>query len=229
MWRKTIIPTYRLWLHGLYGPWCPLSPKRPINIISLSLRHHGGCGWPGSRWTSVHQQPSDWFNHCIVMFPCREINGSLHLQGPYASSQPQYEFQPCDHRTCVSPVSLGRLLLYSTFFSSMQLQAFRHFHLFMSVLASVSAPLSGSVDLFFYASVFRRQRHFWGTHRSGLKFGMMYPDHIRNQLDLHHVLFIFLILAQLQNLRFRNIFWRTYGRYGLKFGIWHGDVSWPPS
>ena len=32
---------YRLWLHGLYGllygPRCPLSPKRPINLISLSL------------------------------------------------------------------------------------------------------------------------------------------------------------------------------------------------
>ena len=151
MWRKIIIPMYRLWLHGLYGlygPRSPLSPKRPINIISLSLRH-GGCRWPGSRWMSAHQQPSNWFNHCIVMFPCREINGSLHLHGPYASSQPQYEFQPCDHRTCVSPVSLWRLLLYSTFFLWCNLQAFRHFHLFMSVLASVSAPLSGSVDLFF--------------------------------------------------------------------------------
>ena len=32
---------YRLWLHGLYGllygPRCPLSPKRLINLISLSL------------------------------------------------------------------------------------------------------------------------------------------------------------------------------------------------
>ena len=34
------IPMYRLWLHslyGLYGPRCPLSPKRPINLISLSF------------------------------------------------------------------------------------------------------------------------------------------------------------------------------------------------
>ena len=40
MWGKIIIPMYRLWLHGLYGlygPWCPLSAKRPINLISLSL------------------------------------------------------------------------------------------------------------------------------------------------------------------------------------------------
>ena len=97
--------------------WTPMSTvpqKADKHNLSISLHHHGGCGWPGSRWTSVHQQPSDWFNHCIVMFPCREINGSLHLHGPYASSQPQYEFQPCDHRTCVSPVS--RLLLCSTFF-----------------------------------------------------------------------------------------------------------------
>ena len=38
MWGKIIIPMYRLWLHGLYGlyrPWCPLSPKRLINLISL--------------------------------------------------------------------------------------------------------------------------------------------------------------------------------------------------
>ena len=90
--------------HDFRVPW----------LVPAVLRHHGGCGWPCSRWTSVHQQPSDWFNHCIVMFPCREINGSLHLHGP--SSQPQYEFQPCDHRTCVSSVSLGRLLLHYIFF-----------------------------------------------------------------------------------------------------------------
>ena len=37
MWGKIIIPMYMLWLHSLYGPRCPLSPKRPINLISLSL------------------------------------------------------------------------------------------------------------------------------------------------------------------------------------------------
>ena len=39
MWGKIIIPMYRLCLQGLYwlyGPWCPLSPKRPINLISVS-------------------------------------------------------------------------------------------------------------------------------------------------------------------------------------------------
>ena len=30
---------YRLWLLGLYGPRCPLSPKRPINLTSLSHMH----------------------------------------------------------------------------------------------------------------------------------------------------------------------------------------------
>ena len=40
MWGKILIPMYRLWLnslYGLYGPRCPLSSKRPINLISLSL------------------------------------------------------------------------------------------------------------------------------------------------------------------------------------------------
>ena len=40
MWGKIIILMYMLWLHslyGLYGPRCPLSPKRLINLISLSL------------------------------------------------------------------------------------------------------------------------------------------------------------------------------------------------
>ena len=43
MWGKIIIPMYRLWLnglYGLYGPRCPLSSKRPINLISLSLSRH---------------------------------------------------------------------------------------------------------------------------------------------------------------------------------------------
>ena len=35
-----MIPIYKLWLHGLYGlygPRCPLSPEKPINIITHSL------------------------------------------------------------------------------------------------------------------------------------------------------------------------------------------------
>ena len=53
MWGKIIIPMYRLWLHGLYGlygPRCLLSPKRPINLISLSwlydLNPNLDCGTP---------------------------------------------------------------------------------------------------------------------------------------------------------------------------------------
>ena len=40
MWGKIIIPIYRLWLHGLYGlygPRCPLSSKRPINLIYIYI------------------------------------------------------------------------------------------------------------------------------------------------------------------------------------------------
>ena len=39
-WGKIMIPLYRLWLHGLYGLHrhrCPLSPKRPLNLITHSL------------------------------------------------------------------------------------------------------------------------------------------------------------------------------------------------
>ena len=40
MWGKMMIPMYRLWLHGLYGlygPRCPLSPERLLNLITHSL------------------------------------------------------------------------------------------------------------------------------------------------------------------------------------------------
>ena len=36
-WGKIMIPTYRLWLHSLYGPRCLLSPERPLNLITHSL------------------------------------------------------------------------------------------------------------------------------------------------------------------------------------------------
>ena len=42
MWGKIMIPMYRLWLHGsygLYGPRCPLSPERPLNLITHSLTY----------------------------------------------------------------------------------------------------------------------------------------------------------------------------------------------
>ena len=40
MWGKIMILMYRLRLHGiygLYGPRCPLSPERPLNLITHSL------------------------------------------------------------------------------------------------------------------------------------------------------------------------------------------------
>ena len=40
MWGKIMIPMYRLWLHGLYGlygPRCPMSPERLLNLITHSL------------------------------------------------------------------------------------------------------------------------------------------------------------------------------------------------
>ena len=64
MWGKIIIPMYRLWLnglYGLYGPWCPLSSKRPINWISLSLKgvdtnsiFCGGCSsWIHKKYSGI--------------------------------------------------------------------------------------------------------------------------------------------------------------------------------
>ena len=37
MWGKIMIPMYRLWLYGLYGPQCPMSPERLLNLITHSL------------------------------------------------------------------------------------------------------------------------------------------------------------------------------------------------
>ena len=95
MWGKIIIPMYRLWLHGiygLYGPGCPLSPKRPINLISLSLapldvqQHSHWPVWPLEKFLlgtyifanagliqaiSRSMEPSSpvnvqWHDHCCV-------------------------------------------------------------------------------------------------------------------------------------------------------------------
>ena len=80
MWGKIIIPMYRLWLHslyGLYGPRCPLSQKRPINLISLSLciitdfvavMLIGGINslWPGD--TLWHHRAASTF---IQVMTCR--------------------------------------------------------------------------------------------------------------------------------------------------------------
>ena len=34
-----MIPMYSLWLDGLYGPRCPLSPERQLNLITHSLAY----------------------------------------------------------------------------------------------------------------------------------------------------------------------------------------------
>ena len=73
MWGKITIPMYRLWLlglYGLYGPRCPLSPERPLNLITHSLPSVRLAHWfiydglmPTRRkpitWTNVdHVHPS---------------------------------------------------------------------------------------------------------------------------------------------------------------------------
>ena len=78
IWGKIIIPMHRLWLHslyGLYGPRCPLSPKRLINLISLS------SGWSffpfGSQvdsFTVSLHCPNDWHSPTL-----RAVQGDCHI------------------------------------------------------------------------------------------------------------------------------------------------------
>ena len=57
--KKVIIPMYRLWLHGLYGPHCLLSPERQLNLITHSPLTGRSNIRPrhislGSAWHLVH-------------------------------------------------------------------------------------------------------------------------------------------------------------------------------
>ena len=91
---------YRLWLpglYGLYGPRCPLSPKRRINLISLSLSivqngnvhskinhddvikwKHFLCNWPSVR--GIHRPPvnsphkGQWRRAFMFSLICAWIN-----------------------------------------------------------------------------------------------------------------------------------------------------------
>ena len=88
MWGKIIIPMYRLWLnglYGLYGPRCPPSSKRPINLISLSLSLLGHGAWQidqpsnGSMWNSYSFQPvGQWMGYSFTDLEaegcCRSLN-----------------------------------------------------------------------------------------------------------------------------------------------------------
>ena len=70
MWGKIIIPMYRLWLnslYGLYGPWCPLSSKRLINLISLS-------------WT-VFTRGQFWPSGIVVACVCLCVRPSVRVCG----------------------------------------------------------------------------------------------------------------------------------------------------
>ena len=71
MWGKIIIPMYRLWLsglYGLYGPRCPLSPKRLINLISPSLSLSLWRHFKNRMETRKHAQ----WTHDVVMSRLRQ-------------------------------------------------------------------------------------------------------------------------------------------------------------
>ena len=67
MWGKIIIPMYRLWLqslYGLYGPRCPLSPKRLINLISLFSPSGIALTW--TFWNITIPAWKDWWYLSIL-------------------------------------------------------------------------------------------------------------------------------------------------------------------
>ena len=84
MWGKIIIPMYWLWLHGLYGlygPRCPLSPKRLINLISPSLEFqvklHLGNGRP-----DCHEAKGTGVDRMLCRETLRKwVNWTLHWLG----------------------------------------------------------------------------------------------------------------------------------------------------
>ena len=90
MWGKIIIPMYRLWLnglYGLYGPRCPLSSKRPINLTSLSLWVNFfskiGHSW---LWSGNWVCTQSWCNICIMLRSlCRFCGVSLLMNSPAIS------------------------------------------------------------------------------------------------------------------------------------------------
>ena len=65
MWGKITIPMYRLWLHslyGLYGPRCPLSPEKPLNLITDSLFRHVSLTC-FTIWIHRYHIGDQWFVH----------------------------------------------------------------------------------------------------------------------------------------------------------------------
>ena len=105
MWGKIIIPMYRLWLnglYGLYGPRCPLSSKRPINLISLSLSLWSSYAiWRNKSLSTLAQvmaccltAPSHHLNHCwltisVVLWHSPEGHYAWKAQDIY----PWHEFE----------------------------------------------------------------------------------------------------------------------------------------
>ena len=54
MWGKIIIPMHRLWLRGLFVPWCT---REDINVLNLITHSLTGWGWVGL-WGFLWWAPS---------------------------------------------------------------------------------------------------------------------------------------------------------------------------
>ena len=93
MWGKIMIPMYMLWLHSLYGqygPRCPPSPERPLDLIthSLTLRCNVfNCKIPTSwKWCGSDEMDSHsailWRSGFLCFhFPTRGIEGNFCVLG----------------------------------------------------------------------------------------------------------------------------------------------------
>ena len=45
-------------------------------FLPAALCHHGGCRWPGTRWTSVHQQLPYWLHRCGSCFAMERLTAA---------------------------------------------------------------------------------------------------------------------------------------------------------
>ena len=90
MWGKIMIPMFRLWLHGLYGLYgscCPLSPERPLNLITHSLtcrvlyfaqKAFARCAKLNRVITGTFVYPCGWFRYLPIRLRMHLLEWRVH-------------------------------------------------------------------------------------------------------------------------------------------------------